>query len=120
MGTFTLDQLCSDLKRTAGEIKMDVGCQTDAAASLEKLWYVQDQLHRLVAHVTDASSAGDAVSDVCPDLFSSVIDVLQTVAICKLDELPALAQACEHINKHLKELEQMKHDQRSRSAAARV
>ena len=120
MGTITPDQLCSDLKRTAREIRMDIGCQTDATVLLEKLWYMQDQLHRLVAHVSDTFSAGDAVSEACPDLFYGVIDALQTVAICKVDKLPALAQACGHINKYLMELEQIKEDQRSRSAAARV
>jgi hypothetical protein len=120
MAAFTLDQLCSDLKRTAGEIRTDIRSRTDATAVLDKLWYVQDQLHRLVAHVSDTSSTEDAVSNACPNLFPAVIDVLKTVAFHKLDRLPALAQACEHINNHLMELERIKENQQSHSAAARA
>lgn len=120
MGTLTLDQLCSDLKRTAGEIRTDIRSRADATAVLEKLWYMQDQLHRLVAHVSDTPSTEHALSIACPNLFSSVIDVLKTVAFHKLDRLPALALACEHINNHLMELERIKENQQTRSAAARA
>ena len=79
---------------------------------------MQDQLHRLVAHVSDTASTEDAVSNACPNLFSCIIDVLKTVAFHKLDRLPALAQACEHINGHLMELERLKENQQSRIATA--
>ena len=114
----SLNELCSNLTRTTSEIRTAIGVRSDATGLLAKFWLLQDQLHRLVAHVSDNSSKADALSDICPDLVSQVIEVLSTAASLKLDKLPALRKACEHINDHLIKLEQTKQQRRTRSATA--
>ena len=118
MVALTLHELCSDLMQTAGEIRIAMRAHAGAPRLLERFWRLQDQLHRLVACVADNPSEGEALSEICPDLATRIIDVLTSAAFFKVDKLPALGEACWNINNYLLELEHAKQERRSRSATA--
>ena len=111
----SLTYLCFDVKPAIAEIKALIGAHGTPPELLDSFWCLQDQLHRLLAHVRDNPSDFQALGAMCPDLAPEALRVLTSAVAAGIYEIPAVRNACRHINEYLIQLEHAHEQERTRN-----
>jgi hypothetical protein len=111
MDTTETGRLCKAIEHAAAQIHTQIGNRTDIAEVLERLWFLQDSLNRLLEVVV--RERGDVSQ--CRSLIRKVVYALESPQARKRAKIPGVRNSCEQINNLLIRLEQATQQDRTAS-----
>ena len=119
MDAIDIDELCADVSKAVGDIRMGFRSNIDTAEVLDRFWCLQDQISRLVESAVDRRQETlHLLKQRHPRLIQNVIDVLSFAEKLHITDRSAIAAATFAINRSLEKLEYLR--EQANVAAARV
>jgi len=107
-----LDPIVGNVLSAVQQARNVIFFRTRTEDVLQAFWALQDQTHRLIAHVADGDVDCFVLSRDSPNLVPSIVDVLGHARRSAKIQILAVDQACSAINEFLLELQRIKYEKR--------
>lgn len=106
MTSADIDQLLTNVSEAAHDVRGSMTYQGDRSDMLNRFWWLQDNLNRLVEVVSDQrEDALPILRTLHSDLPNRISDLMHTVSTSKTDSIAAVASSCSAINRSLLAIE---------------
>lgn len=118
MKTDHIESVCEGVAFSVAQVRMVFHSALPVTEILNRFWYLQDNLSRLLEAVTDHPTETLEALETCPRLLADVADVLERSSkLANLRSIAAVREAGDSINSSLAEIQ---HLWESRAMAAAV
>ena len=95
-------RICKNVEHATAQIRTSIGDTTDISEILNRFWFLQDSLMRLI----DAVDRERGQVTQCRSIIHKVVYLLELPKVQKLSSISGVKLACESINSCLISLEQ--------------
>src|SRR5947209_14041269 len=109
----TLDLIVGNVFSAVQHVRGVISFRTQTEDVLQAFWRLQDQTHRLLAHVLDGDVDSSVLNRNSPNLVPTIVDALDQARKSAIFQIAAVYQACSAINESLLELQRIKYEKRA-------
>jgi len=104
-----LDSIVGNVLSAVQQVQYVISFRTRTEDVLQAFWRLQDQTHRLLAHIVDEDVDCSVLSRSSPNLVPAIVDALAHARKSAIIRIAAVNQACDAINEFLLELQRIKY-----------
>jgi hypothetical protein len=102
-------EICAEVVLAIQAVRLSFQSHTEITETLDAFWRLQDQLHRLVAEISDSPcEILLTLRSECPRLVQEIVELLTFTAKTRFAHIRSIQLSCATINDSLMELEQIK------------
>ena len=113
-----LDPIVGNVPSAVQQVRRVISFGTQTEDVLQAFWRLQDQTHRLLAHVLDGDVDSSVLNRNSQNLIPTIVDALGKARKSAIFQIAAVYQACSAINESLLELHRIKHEKRALPGAS--